>query len=94
MRKNKRLRETLAIICSVLSETFSALLPQFAAIGALPNCVHWVLDMAFREDDSPVRVGYAAHNLGMLRHLALNLLRLEKTAKIGIKAKRRTGWVE
>jgi predicted transposase YbfD/YdcC len=94
MRKNKRWRETLAIICSVLSETFSALLPQFAAIGALPNCVHWVLDMAFREDDSRVRVGYAAHNLGVLRHLALNLLRLEKTAKIGIKAKRRTGWVE
>jgi hypothetical protein len=49
--------------------------------------------MAFREDDSRVRVGYAAHHLGVLRHLALNLLRLEKTAKIGIKAKRlKAGW--
>jgi predicted transposase YbfD/YdcC len=60
----------------------------------IENCVHWVLDMAFREDDSRVLVGYTAHNLGVLRHLALNLFRQEKTAKIGIKAKRRTGWVE
>lgn len=30
----------------------------------IENCVHWVLDIAFREDESRVRVGYADHNLG------------------------------
>jgi predicted transposase YbfD/YdcC len=59
----------------------------------IENKLHWVLDIAFREDDSRVRTGYADHNLSVLRHIALNLLRQEKTAKVGVKAKRlKAGW--
>lgn len=59
----------------------------------IENQLHWVLDMAFREDESRVRIGDAAENLAVLRHLALNLLRQETSVKVGIKAKRlMCGW--
>ncbi len=54
----------------------------------IENCVHWVLDIAFREDDSRVRKGHGAENLAILRRLALNLLRQDTTASCGIKNKR------
>nr|CAA9281401.1 Mobile element protein [uncultured Armatimonadetes bacterium] len=54
----------------------------------IENRVHWILDVAFREDDSRVRVGDGAENLAVLRHFALNLLRQERTAKGSVATKR------
>jgi hypothetical protein len=49
--------------------------------------------MAFDEDHSRVRTGHADQNLAVMRHLALNLLKQERSAKVGIKAKRKkAGW--
>jgi predicted transposase YbfD/YdcC len=59
----------------------------------IENKVHWVLDVAFQEDLSRVRTGYAAENLAVLRHIALNLLHHETSASCGVKAKRlKAGW--
>jgi predicted transposase YbfD/YdcC len=59
----------------------------------IENALHWVLDIAFREDDSRIRKGHAPENFAMLRHMALNLLKQETTNRHGIKVKRnRAGW--
>jgi predicted transposase YbfD/YdcC len=59
----------------------------------IENGLHWVLDVAFREDDCRIRKGYGAQNFAVLRRIALNLPKQEQTAKCGIKNKRlRAGW--
>jgi len=57
--------------------------------------LHWVLDIAFREDESRVRKDHGPENLAVLRHIALNLLKQEQTAQTGIKTKRlKAAWDE
>jgi predicted transposase YbfD/YdcC len=59
----------------------------------IENKVHWILDIAFREDDCRVRTGNGAQNFAVLRHIALNLLKLEKTAQCSVHSKRlKAGW--
>jgi predicted transposase YbfD/YdcC len=54
----------------------------------IENKIHWVLDIAFREDDCRIRKGHGAENFAVLRHIALNLLRRETSVKRSIKSKR------
>ena len=52
-----------------------------------------MLDIAFREDECRLRKGNGAQNFGLLRHIALNLLKQESTCKRGVKTKRlKAGW--
>ncbi len=61
----------------------------------IENDLHWSLDVTFHEDLSRIRKGDGSQNFAVLRHIALNLLKHEKTAKIGIKGKRlKAGWDE
>ena len=52
------------------------------------NSLHWVLDVAFREDECRVRKGDAPQIFAILRHMALNLLKQEQSTKLGIQGKR------
>jgi predicted transposase YbfD/YdcC len=51
----------------------------------IENRLHWVLDVAYREDDCRVRAGNAADNFAVMRHISVNLLQKATRAKVGIE---------
>lgn len=60
---------------------------------AIENSLHWVLDVSFAEDQCRIRTENAPQNFALLRQIALNLLTQEKSAKVGVKDKRKkAGW--
>jgi len=78
---------------SSTKDTAASLLNASRMHWGIENSLHWRLDIAFREDDSRIRKGHGAENFAILRHIALNLLEKEDTAKVGIKNKRlMAGW--
>ena len=59
----------------------------------IENCLHWRLDVSFREDNCRIRKDYAPQNLAVVRHIALNLLSRDRSEKMGIENKRlKAGW--
>jgi predicted transposase YbfD/YdcC len=85
-------RETTYYLSSLPGDvaTFAA---SVRAHWGIENRQHWVLDVTFREDDSRVRTGHAAENLGVVRRMALNLIRLDRSTKGSMNLKRhRAGW--
>ena len=62
---------------------------------AIENQLHWCLEIGFREDDCRIREAQSAENLATVRHIGLNLLKQEKSCKLGIGSKRKkAGWDE
>lgn len=79
----------------------SSLRPQVKAFAeavrghwGIENQLHWVLDVAFQEDASRVRKDHAPENLGLVRRIALSLLkRAPSKKKVGVACKRKqAGW--
>lgn len=59
----------------------------------IENQAHWILDVAFREDEQNADAGNIAENTSLIRRMSLNLLKQEKTAKYGMEIKRQmAGW--
>jgi len=59
----------------------------------IENSLHWVLDIVFREDYARNRKDHSSANMAAMRHLALNMIKQDKTSKGSIKGKRKkAGW--
>lgn len=55
--------------------------------------LHWVLDMAFREDEARHRAHNVAQNMTTLRHFALNIIKQDKKRELGVaNSRKRAGW--
>jgi predicted transposase YbfD/YdcC len=78
-------RYFLASLPATSGQTFASLIRNHWSIE---NGQHWVLDMAFNEDQSRVRKDHGDQNLAVLRRMALGLLRRDKSVKLGAKNKR------
>lgn len=99
VRSQRRIGEqiTRETRSSLMSLTGSAKAFAGAVRGhwGIEHSVHWVLDIAFDEDRSRMRKDFSPENFAVLRHMALHLLKHERTAKCGTKAKRlKAGWSE
>jgi predicted transposase YbfD/YdcC len=78
----------------------SSLPPQVERLAAairghwgIENRLHWSLDVTFNEDQSRIRQGHAAENAGLLRRLALSILKQDTRYSNSLRCKRlRAGW--
>ena len=73
----------------------SAFNAKVRAHWGIENSCHWVLDMAFAEDDCRIRKkGDGAQNFAILRRIALNLIKQHKAdKKTRVHIKRlKAGW--
>ena len=90
--KGKTKIETRYFISSLPNDA-KLLADSFRQHWGIENSLHWVLDVAFREDDSRIRKDNAPQNFAILRHIAHSLLQQNKSVKTGIKNKRlKAGW--
>lgn len=92
-RQGETRKERCFFISSLAPEQAQRISQGIRSHWGVENGLHYVLDVAFQEDHNRSRIGNSAVNQSVLRHYALNQLRLEKSAKIGVKAKRKkAGW--
>ena len=93
--KGKTSLETRYFISSINAQGHKSIALAIRKHWCVENQLHWVLDVSFNEDDSRIRKDNAPENLAIIRHIALNLLKQEKTLKVGVKNKRKNaGWNE
>lgn len=86
-------RERRFFITSIPANEITKIKASIRNHWRIENSLHYILDVAFGEDYNRTRKGNAAVNQSLIRHYALNLLKRETSAKVGIKAKRKkAGW--
>jgi predicted transposase YbfD/YdcC len=59
----------------------------------IENSLHWVLDVAFKEDKARNRKDHSASNMTIIRHMAVNVVKNDKSSKTSIRGRRlKAGW--
>jgi predicted transposase YbfD/YdcC len=77
-------RYFISSLSDVNAETMGRMIRSHCGVE---NKLHWMLDVSFGEDNCRIRKDFGAENFSRLRRIALNLLKQEKTAKCGVRAK-------
>ena len=71
-------RETRFYITSLVLNAI-LVAPLIRDHWAIENSLHWILDMAFRDDECRLRTDNAPANFTTIKHIALNLIRRAKS---------------
>lgn len=79
--------ETRFFISSLNMHSIDKIVNSIRSHWGIENSLHYVLDVTFNEDDSRIRTQYAAENFSVLRRLALNMIRCDKS-KGSVRTKR------
>jgi predicted transposase YbfD/YdcC len=58
----------------------------------IENALHWTLDVVFKDDQSRLRKGHGAHNMAVVRHFALNLVRAFPDKRTIKRRRKVAGW--
>jgi predicted transposase YbfD/YdcC len=56
---------------------------------SVENNLHWALDIAFKEDQSRIRNGFAGENMAVIRQWILNMLKQNKSRSLSMASKRK-----
>jgi predicted transposase YbfD/YdcC len=85
--------ETRYFISSLEKSNFEKYCYGVRGHWGIENSLHWQLDVSFSEDQCRKRAKNAAQNFSLIRKISLNILKADKSKKIGIKSKRKlAGW--
>ncbi|WP_442581241.1 ISAs1 family transposase [Mesorhizobium sp. ASY16-5R] len=78
----------------ISSATLSAERAAHAVRGhwLVENALHWTLDVVFKDDQSRLRKGHGAHNMAIVRHFAINLVRAMKDNRAIKRRRKVAGW--
>jgi len=85
-KKSHRIRYFISSLDGTDAERFSDAVRRHWSIE---NQLHWVLDVRFNEDQSRLRTKHLAQNFALIRKIAINLLKQDKTPRKSLRSKRR-----